>query len=274
MAELPPGSTRNALTNELPEPLLHFDASPFAARLAEVDSLRTRYQDALRANLILPNTLETLRVELTYHSNAIEGSTLSLRDTQLVIEGREPNSGKSLREIYEARNHDRALRKIEAWASAGSQPLPLTEKNVLDIHAEVMADIDPKGAGLFRTNRVLITGTRFIPPGNHKFAELIPTLISLANQPHPHPIIQAAEFHYNIVAVHPFNDGNGRTARLMMNYHLLRHGYPLAIVPIDKRSDYLAALDEANTGRSQPLSTLLIQCVEDSIYRLIGEADA
>src|SRR5437868_4163081 len=80
--------------NTLPEPLLRFDASAFVPRLGEADTLRTRYQDALRANLILPNTLEALRVELTYHSNAIGGSTLSLRDTQLVVEGREPNSGK------------------------------------------------------------------------------------------------------------------------------------------------------------------------------------
>lgn len=260
------------MTKTLPEPLLRFDASAFAARLGEVDALRARYRDALRANLIVPNTLEAFRIELTYHSIAIEGSTLSLRDTQLVVEGREPNSGKSLREIYEARNHDRALRKIEAWAAAGLEPAPLSEKNLLDIHAEVMADIDAMGAGLFRTGRVLITGTRYVPPGSHRFSELIPALMTLANEPGSHPVIQAAELHYNLVAVHPFNDGNGRTARLMMNYHLLRHGYPLAIIPVEKRPEYLASLDESNAGRSQPFSAFVIQCLQDSIARLIGES--
>ncbi len=73
-----------------------------------------------------------------------------------------------------------------------------------------MADIDATGAGFFRTGRVLITGTRYVPPGNHKFAELISALVSLANQPHRHPVIQAAELHDNIVAVHPFSYGTGR----------------------------------------------------------------
>lgn len=252
-------------------PLLRLEASGFGAQLTEVDSLRTRYQEALSGNLILPNTLEALRIELTYHSNAIEGSTLSLRDTQLVVEGREPNTGKLLREIYEARNHDRALRKIEAWASKGSEPAPLSENELLDIHAEVMADIDLTGAGSYRTNRVLISGTLYVPPGSHKFSELIPALFSLANQCDSHPVIQAAELHDNIVAVHPFNDGNGRTARLMMNYLLLRHGYPLVIVPVETRHEYLAALDEANTGRSEPFSAFLIRCVKNSILRLVGE---
>lgn len=261
------------MTNPLPEPLLCFDASAFASSLRKVDALRTRYQEALRANLILPNTFEAIRVELTYHSNAIEGSTLTLRDTQLVVEGREPNTGKSLREIYEARNHDRALRKIERWASAGSEPLALCEKNLLDIHAEVMADIDTTGAGRFRTGRVLISGTRYVPPSSQKFAELIPAMITLANQPQIHPVIQAAELHYNIVAIHPFNDGNGRTARLMMNYHLLRQGYPLTIVPVEKRPEYLAALEDANAGRSEPFSAFTIQCVLDSIIKVVGESD-
>jgi Fic family protein len=95
--------------------------------------------------------------------------------------------------------------------------------------------------------------------------------MALASESGSQPVIQAAELHDNLVAVHPFNDDNGRTARLM-NYHLLRHGYPFAIIPIEKRPEYLASLDESNAGRSQPFSAFVIQCMQDSIARFIGES--
>ncbi len=93
-----------------------------------------------------------------------------------------------------------------------------------------MADIDTVNAGVFRSDRVPIRGTRFVPPGSHRFGELIPRLFQFANELGIHPVIQAAELHYNLLAVQPFADGNGRTARLMMNYHFLRIGYPLVII--------------------------------------------
>lgn len=237
---------------------------------ARMDELAAKYREHHRAGRILPNTFEAMRVELTYHSNAIEGSTLTLRDTQLVIEGREPNTGKSLREIYEARNHDRALRALESWVV--EQRGELTEADILNLHSMVMADIDPN-AGRFRNDRVLITGTRFVPPGSHKFPLLIATLIELANRPGLHPVLQAAELHYNFVAIHPFGDGNGRTARLLMNYHLLRSGFPLAIVPIERRGEYLHSLDEANAGRLGAFATFVVSCTENSMVMLLGEDD-
>ena len=242
-----------------------------AESVARVEALAARHRVEHSAGRILPNSVEAIRVELTYHSNAIEGSTLTLRDTQLVVEGREPNTGKSLREIYEARNHDRALRLVEGWAS--SRPgVALGEGDLLAVHREILADIDRAGAGRFRADRVLITGTRFVPPGSHKFAALIPLLLGRAGQPGLHPAIRAAELHYNLVAVHPFGDGNGRTSRLVMNHHLLRHGFPHAIIPVERRAEYLVALEEANGGRREMFTAFVLSCVEDSIRRLIGEA--
>jgi len=147
----------------------------------------------------------------------LEGSTLTLWDTQLVYEGREPNSGKSLREINEARNHDRALRRIEDWVKTRSPKWVPSEADLLAVHADVLADVSPEDAGRTRASRVLITGTRFVPPGPHHFAELIPALLMLAADETLPPILRAAELHHNLVAVHPFADGNGRTARLAMN---------------------------------------------------------
>lgn len=256
-----------------PEPLQVFAdaiAPSSTEALARVDLLVARFRTLQAAGQVLPNSVEAVRVELTYHSNALEGSTLTLRDTHLVVEGREPNTGKLLREIYEARNHDRALRLVEHWATTRPAE-PLTEADLLAVHRDVLADIDRDGAGQFRTGRVFIAGSRFVPPGRHRFPELLTALLALANRPGVHPALQAAELHYNFVAVHPFGDGNGRTPRLLMNLHLLRHGFPHAIVPVERRAEYLAALDEANAGRCEPFAAFVVSCVEDSTRRLIGD---
>lgn len=260
---------------QLPEPLQDFASAKgdLTPQLRRVDELRTRYQTARDTGRILPNTLEAVRVELTYHSNAIEGSTLTLRETQLVLEGRSPAGNKPMRELYEARNHDRALRMIESWAATRAGQ-PISEQDLLEIHAQVLADIDPAAAGRFRTERVLIKGTRFVPPGAHKFPTLIPRLLEQANAPAIPAPLQAAEIHYNLVAVHPFNDGNGRTSRLFMNYLLLRTGYPLAVIEIERRGEYLAALEDANTGNPAPFAAFVLSSIEHSVQRLLGSESA
>lgn len=261
------------VTRQVPDPVQAFDgvARLVGPSLERLDAAQARYRSLNDAGRVLANSVEALRVELTYHSNAIEGSTLTLRETQLVIEGRAPTSGKSLREVYEARNHDRALRMIEGWASARRPRAALTERDILDVHAHVLADIESASAGRFRAERVLIKGTRFIPPGSQRFGELVPAMLDLAHRTDAHAAIRAAELHYNLVAVHPFADGNGRTARLLMNAHMLRHGYPLVIIEVERRGEYLAALEEAYEGRAEGFARFVIESAERSIVRLIGE---
>ncbi|MBX3360165.1 MAG: Fic family protein [Phycisphaeraceae bacterium] len=258
---------------EVPEPLMAFDqcASVVGSLLHRLDAARDRYRVLNDAGRVLANSFEALRVEMTYHSNAIEGSTLTLRETQLVLEGRVPATGKSLREVYEARNHDRALRMIESRAEERGAGVALTERDILDVHALVLADIEPASAGRYRSERVLIKGTRFVPPGSHRFGELMPAMLGLVERPGVHPAIIAAELHYNLVAVHPFADGNGRTARLLMNMHMLQHGYPLVIIEVERRGEYLVALEEANEGRCERFAAFVIESAERSIERLIGE---
>lgn len=224
---------------------------------------------------VLENSVEALRVELTYHSNAIEGSTLTLRETQLVIEGHAPTSGKTLREIYEARNHDRALRMVESWAATRPPDAPISEADLLEVHGHVLADIDPRSAGRYRADRVLIKGSRYVPPGPHRFRELIPRALELAGRAVDapsgvHPLMLAAELHYNLVAIHPFSDGNGRTARLMMNLLALRAGFPHVIIDVSERAEYLAALEEANAGACDRFGALVVRGATRSIERLIG----
>jgi len=269
----PTDLTMPSMPLHLPEPLQSFRglAEAAAPELRAVEAAQARYREEMAAGRVLANSVEALRVELTYHSNAIEGSTLSLRETQLILEGYAPPGGKTLREIYEARNHDRALRMIERRAEERRLTSPLTDQNLLDVHAQVLADIDPVNAGRLRSGRVLIKGTRFIPPGSHKFDDLIPKLLELVNAPGVPPALQAAELHYNLVAIHPFSDGNGRTARLLMNEHLLRHGYPHTIIDVGERPAYLSALEEANDGRCERFAAFLLRSIERSIQRLIGE---
>jgi len=253
----------------LPEPLQSFAGleSVLAPELSRLDVLVAKYHDERDAGRILPNAVEALRVEATYHSNAIEGNTLTLRETQLVVEGRTPGGGKSMREIYEARNHDRAVRLIEEWAAM--RPGPITETELLDAHALVLADIDAKEAGRFRSGRVLIAGSRCVPPGPQKFGELVPRALDGSGA--PHPVIAAAELHYNLVAIHPFADGNGRTSRLMMNYHLLRCGFPWVIIDVGERGEYMAALDEANGGKCERFARFVVGSAARSVGRVLGE---
>lgn len=245
-------------SNMLPQPLLAFNpaADLLSARLTKIDS-RLGQGDAP-----LPNTGEALRIAYTYHSNAIEGSTLTLRETQLIIEGKSLPAGKSMREVYEARNHDRALRRCEVWAASEA---PLDEALLLELHGMVLADIAPGDAGVYRTDRMRIAGSRFIPPGAHRFAELMPALFARASCDDLHPVLRAAELHYNLVAVHPFADGNGRSARLMMNALLLRLGYSLCIIEVDRRAEYLTALDKANENDPTPFAEVIVDGVEQSI---------
>jgi Fic family protein len=265
--------TTHGAEHDLAEPLQTFQGltDALSAELQDVEAAQARYREESDAGRILPNSVEAVRVELTYHSNAIEGSTLSLRETQLVLEGYAPPGGKTLREVYEARNHDRALRMIERWAQERPRTAPVTDQDLLDVHAQVLADIDPVSAGRFRDGRVLIKGTRFIPPGSHKFGDLIPRALELTTAGDVPPALQAAELHYNLVAIHPFRDGNGRTARLLMNYHLLRHGYPHAIIEVGDRAEYLLALEEANAGRCARFAGFVLRSVARSIRKLTGE---
>jgi len=255
----------------LPEPLQSFatTASALAPDLAKLDDALSRYREATVAGRILPNATEAIRVEVTYHSNAIEGNRLTLRETQLVIEGRAPLGGKPMREIYEARNHDRAVRLIEEWAATRPANQAIVDRDLLDVHAVVLADIDAAEAGRFRSGRVLIAGSRFVPPGPQKFAELMPRALGLVAAG-LHPAIAAAELHYNLVAIHPFADGNGRAARLMMNYHLLRCGYPWTIIDVAERAGYLAALDEANSGKCQRFAAFVVHSAIKSVERALG----
>jgi Fic family protein len=214
---------------------------------------------------LLRNLDEWFRVELTYTSNAIEGNTLTRRETAVVIEDGLTVSGKSLKEHMEAVNHARALDHVRKLAS--KKISNITEKAILDIHAHILKGIDDNNAGCYRSIPVRISGSAAIMPNARKVPDLMAGLVRwLTTRQSIHPVQFAGEAHYRLVTIHPFSDGNGRTARLLMNLILMMHGYPPAIIRKRDRLVYLNALEEAQLGNSKSAyENLIFKAVDHSL---------
>jgi Fic family protein len=204
---------------------------------------------------------QQLTVEWIYNSNAIEGSTLTLRETQLILETGLTIGGKSLREHFEVINHKEAIGFVEELVTG---PDPITPFHVRQIHKLVLTHIDDESAGQYRDLPVRIAGTRHQPPG----AWEVPGLMSewgdwlVGPALNLHPVERSALAHHRLVAVHPFIDGNGRTARLVMNLLLMRDGYPPTIILRVNRRQYYRVLAQADEGDESPLVNFVGRAVE------------
>ncbi len=210
----------------------------------EVDSLKKEL-DSKRP--IPKETLKSLResinLEWTYNSNGIEGNTLTLRETQVVLEGITVG-GKSIKEHLEAINHEKAILFLDDLVKDNE---PISEWNIKNIHQLILKDIDNENAGRYRKENVTIKGATHIPPDYLKVPELMEKLILTYNTwSEYHPIIQAALLHGELVKIHPFVDGNGRTSRLLMNLVLMNNGYNPVIIKKESRLKYYEALDKAH----------------------------
>lgn len=207
---------------------------------------------------------EGLSLEWTYNSNSIEGNTLTLQETQLVIQEGITIGGKSLREHFEAINHEKA---IDYLYDLVSTKYILRSADILAVHRLIMKNIEDDYAGKIRDGGVRITGANFTPPNAMKVEGLIKELLDFVNT-NPlklNDIVLATIFHHKLVWIHPFFDGNGRTVRLAMNLLLIRKGFPPAIILKNDRKKYYAALNEANKGHYQKLCLLMTQALERSL---------
>jgi Fic family protein len=207
---------------------------------------------------------ESLSIEWTYNSNSIEGNTLSLRETQMVIQEGITVKGKSLREHFETHNHDKA---IDYLYNIVSEDYHLRSIDILSLHGLVLRSIEDDFAGRIRNGGVRITGANFTPPNANKVADLLDELIAFINT-NPlglNDIELAAVFHHKLVWIHPFFDGNGRTVRLAMNLILMRSGFPPAIILKNDRKKYYEALNQANGGNYQKLTLLMCQSLERTL---------
>lgn len=209
-----------------------------------------------------------LRIELTHGSTAIEGNTLTLRETQLLIdEGITPAGNKRLREIHETLNHDRAVLCLQRFVSEAQS---IGEAGIAELHRLVMANIDDERSGGYRTERVLVTGAPLQPLRPESVPSAMNELCLWIGNALPDPVLAAGEAHYRFVKIHPFYDGNGRTARLLMNWILLRHGLPLTVIPAESRARYITSIDNADRGEPLAFFQLIGECVESSLDQYLA----
>lgn len=211
---------------------------------------------------------QALELEYTFDSNRIEGNTLTLRETDLVINEGLTISGKSMREHLEAINHQEAISYIKQLV----QPkISIHEREVLNIHNLILRGIQPEYAGKYRDIQVMIKGSAHMPPQPFLVKEEMANYFTWyeQNKTNLHPVILAAEMHERLVTIHPFVDGNGRTSRLIMNLILLSKGYVIANIKGDyeTRMNYYNSLEEVQTKQSNEafhhfIADVEIQCLE------------
>ncbi|KAB2950895.1 Fic family protein [Heliorestis acidaminivorans] len=207
---------------------------------------------------------ENLLLEWTYNSNAIEGNTLTLQETKVVLEGITVG-GKTMREHLEVINHKEAILYVEEIVNGKEN---LNEWQIKNIHRLVLKGISDEHAGVYRNQNVMISGAQHTPPDFMVVPDEMKALIDWyeGEAQKLHPVERAAHLHAIFVGVHPFVDGNGRTARLLMNLELMKNGYPATIIRTEKRLEYYTALDKAHTTNDyDDFSKLVAEEVEKSL---------
>ena len=237
--------------------------------LKQIDSKKKKL-DAFRP--LTPEHVKNLKrlfdVDFTYNSTGIEGNTLSLRETQAVLLNGITIGGKTIHEHLEVINHKEAIDYIEQLAYKNINEY--TRNDILNIHSIVLKNIDNKNAGKYREVPVYVR----LKNGNiHRYCDplkIIDEMESffswLIREPSEHCILFAAEAHVKLVTIHPFTDGNGRTARLLMNLILFHYGFPPAIIKAKDRIAYLDAVEAWQQQNEKTLfQSMFIEAVNESL---------
>ncbi|OCL95601.1 Fic family protein [Aliarcobacter thereius] len=230
----------------------------------KLDELKSKL-DSFRplSSSIVKNLHEDLLIRWTYHSNAIEGNTLTLKETKVALEGI-TIGGKTLREHFEAINHKDAILFIEELAQKENI---LSEYSIKQIHSLILKNIDDENKGKYRTTNVIISGAEHKPPRNFEVQSQMQEFIKEYEEKRSklHPIELASFVHIEFVKIHPFIDGNGRASRLLMNLELIKAGFPPVVIELEDRLDYYKALDIAHTTKNyKPFLELMKKVVEKS----------
>lgn len=224
---------------------------------------------------LIKNLEEYYSVEYTYNSNAIEGNTLTLSETALVVEHGITIGGKTVREHLEAINHTQAIEFIKSISHKKTTDIALDD--ILAIHKIILQKNDDLNAGIFRKVAVRIMGSTTSFPNYAKVPLLMVDFMQWLHATHDNPTHVAALAHFKLVTIHPFIDGNGRTARLLMNLILLQHGYPLAIIKKENRAAYITAIETAReTENFTPFYQIILAAIEkslDNYLQAIAESD-
>jgi Fic family protein len=232
--------------------------------LAQIDELKSRIDSHRPLSQSEAEQLnEYFKVGLTYSSNALEGNSLTETETKVLLTDGITVGGKPLRDIYEAAGHADAYDFMTTVAN--SDRLVITEDMILKLHSLFYRRLDSDNAGKYRSVQVIITGTSYVPPKADKIPSQMAELVAELNKTSGrlHPVLLAAYAHRRLVDIHPFVDGNGRTARLLMNLLLINSGYFVVSIPPVRRVEYLDALRVAQRREKPsdvPFNTLIAEC--------------
>jgi Fic family protein len=236
-------------------------ARRIATKKAQLDSYRPLSADTVqRLN-------GDVRVDMTYHSNAIEGNTLTLRETQLVIEYGLTAGGHPLREYLEATNHAEAFGQLLDLIRLQT---PINQETILLLHRVTMEKI-LEDSGEWRRVPVYIRGSALALPEPHSIPRYIAEWVRWVHgtgKEYP-TVVRAAVAHHGFEAIHPFADGNGRVGRLLLNFILMQDGYPPAIIEREWRAEYLTALIAADAGNYRALADIVGRAVEIGLDRYL-----
>ena len=202
---------------------------------------------------------EAWDVRMVYESNSIEGNTLTLRETEVVLSKGVTVSGKPLKDHLEAVNLAKAWERLKELAQPS---VTFAENDLLDLHRIILTGVEDHFAGSYRTSAARIAGANLIPPNPVKVPDLMERLFA-ALPDIADPVERAAKLHHGVAAIHPFSDGNGRAARLGMNFVLLGAGYPPVSIAPRLRTDYYAALEAADSGDFQTWQNFIIQRLDE-----------
>ncbi len=214
---------------------------------------------------------EFFNIENTFQSNLIEGNTLTLQETHLVVNKGLTISGKSMNEHLEAINHNEALDYI---VEIVQNKIPISERITKEIHYLILKGIDRKNAGIYRSVPVYISGSKHKPPQPFLLSKKMEELFEFyeKNRNKLHPVILSANMHEKLLTIHPFIDGNGRTSRLLMNLLLLKSGYPIISLKGDLKSklNYYKTLEQTQTsGNDEPFLILILKAAIESLEQHI-----
>ena len=235
----------------------------FKNRIIEIDNLKKEIDSyrPLKTHHI-QQIKEYFRIGLTYTSNALEGNSLTETETKVILEDGLTIGGKTLREHFEVIGHSNAFDLAYELAKKSN----ITEPDILELHRLFYFHLDQTKAGIYRKKQVVVTGTDFIFPKPTNIPHLMKAFVQELNalKEREHPVKRAALAHLNFVTIHPFIDGNGRTARLLMNVLLMQQGYVITIIPPIMRQHYLTVTKAGNKGEIEPFINFISEMVYES----------
>ena len=220
-----------------------------------LDTLRPLSKDAVQ------KLLEDIRLRHTYHSDAIEGNTLTLQETKLVLEEGVTIGGKPLKDHLEAKNDAEAF---DLMVELAHEKKLISQEIIQQIHEIVTKGI-LEDSGKYRTENVRITGSKTTPPSYSKIVELMEIYISNIKELKLHPIKKAAFIHHELVRIHPFLDGNGRVSRLITNLYLMKQGYPPIVLKKEDRGKYYQVLQRADNGDLSPFANFIARAIHEAL---------